>query len=859
MNSFSTFGGMLARGQTNVNSMTYINRYAQGITADFSGSSYIDLSNTYQYAVTSSGLNMTNGINGNTFARLKYNGAYLKTADFSSTGSFTIYLKHAARFNPLPPLNFQYPNVISLSQQVVYGGSSFTSNYYFYSLNPVASVIPYSITGCNPADLNGAALTGNFTTISQSTTYSVASGVVGKTITFNVSGGTAVSIYVPSSTYTVTYNFLSSTWGIKDSNGLDVSQPLDLSASNVYLFDQSDPSNAGTQGLLFSSSQTSYIIKTDATSVWSGIPGTPGAYTIITTTTRFSSAYIYPLTYCVSIQTNRYGNLVLAVSDSTVGQNGPFYTQQELSFGAGSFVTFIVSHQTMTGFTLVFGTTRDGTVSDETYVSRNGDKVVLSIPKTYTGPNLYFYTGSTTVKSYITPRITYKTKSPGIVGSGFLNGTDISNSNNTTSPQWVNVGIGMVGITPDGNRISFGLQNSPNTGYGVVYDYSFNAQTWNKTITNNTYTAGATLITNGALYQFHPYVENTAFQYSNYDYYLNSTGKICAVTGLGTSGTWNGSFMVYDYKDVSNAWYRRGGNFTGSSGSYMAHSFDADYSFNTLVVGTRNNGNFFRIYNYNSGTNAYTLVGSNISGTNNFGFSVRINDEGTKIMAVAPGYYTSIYSKSGSTWALDYSFNVLSSGIRTPGFDMSNNINHQFISKSLETYISLNALTKTLYIYTHNLSAKSITLRNTIPEYMLFTRAEISSKNDYWYTVSLSGNGNRIVIMAGWMGNGLSTDTGLTGKSRGVFFDYNKIANIWTKVGDVIDSSGNAYLTTGIARDNPYRSSWFGRTITMSYDGSTIVIGDAHLNNRSSNSLYGTGAYHIFNCHAQEQFPPYGI
>ena len=41
----------------------------------------------------------------------------------------------------------------------------------------------------------------------------------------------------------------------------------------------------------------------------------------------------------------------------------------------------------------------------------------------------------------------------------------------------------------------------------------------------------------------------------------------------------------------------------------------------------------------------------------------------------------------------------------------------------------------------------------------------------------------------------------------------------------------------------------------MSYDGSTIVIGDAHLNNRNSNSLYGTGAYHIFNCHAQEQFP----
>lgn len=45
MNSLSTFGGMLARYQINVNPITYINRSALGITADFSGSSYI--SNRY--------------------------------------------------------------------------------------------------------------------------------------------------------------------------------------------------------------------------------------------------------------------------------------------------------------------------------------------------------------------------------------------------------------------------------------------------------------------------------------------------------------------------------------------------------------------------------------------------------------------------------------------------------------------------------------------------------------------------------------------------------------------------------------------------------------------------------------------
>ena len=412
MNSFSTFGGMLARGQTNVNSMTYINRrYAQGITADFSGSSYIDLSNTYQYAVTSSGLNMTNGINGNTFARLKYNGAYLKTADFSSTGSFTIYLKHAARFNPLPPLNFQYPNVISLSKTVVNSGSSFTANYYFYSLNPVASVIPsipYSITGCNPADLNGAALTGNFTTISQSTTYSVASGVAGKTITFNVSGGTAVSIYVPSSTYTVTYNFLSSTWGIKDSNGLDVSQPLDLSASKIYAFDQSDPSNADTQGLLFSSSQTSYTPNLDTKTIVNGVPGTANAYTILLTSTTNISVYPYTNIYYVKVVSNARSQSVFSISTSL---NGTYYNQPNITFFAGYRYAFYVSDQSVSGYNLVFGNNEIANSSLYSVVGTPGQPgayVLLDLVQ-YTTYSSTTYSGSTTIQYFeqTRPRMGY--------------------------------------------------------------------------------------------------------------------------------------------------------------------------------------------------------------------------------------------------------------------------------------------------------------------------------------------------------------------------------------------------------------------------------------------------------------------
>jgi hypothetical protein len=352
---------------------------------------------------------MTNGINGNTFARLKYNGAYLKTDDFSSTGSFTIYLKHAARFNPLPPLNFQYPNVISLSQQVVYGGSSFTSNYYFYSLNPVASaIIPYSITGCNPADLNGAALTGNFTTISQSTTYSVASGVAGKTITFNVSGGTAVSIYVPSSAYTVTYNSLTSSWGIKDSNGLDLPQPLDLSASNVYLFDQSDPSNAGTQGLLFSSSQTSYTPNLDTKTIVNGVPGTPNAYTILLTTTTNISVYPYTNIYYVKVVSNARSQSVFSISTSL---NGTYYNQPNITFFAGYRYAFYVSDQSVSGYNLVFGNNEIANSSLYSVVGTPGQPgayILLDLVQ-YTTYSSTTYSGSTTIQYFeqTRPRMGY--------------------------------------------------------------------------------------------------------------------------------------------------------------------------------------------------------------------------------------------------------------------------------------------------------------------------------------------------------------------------------------------------------------------------------------------------------------------
>ena len=196
MNSFSTFDGMMfgKGGKTNANSFSYINGFAKSLTIDFSGSSVTDLSNASasSYAKTACGMNIDN--NNTTFARIKYGANYLNTSDFNTgSGSFTFHLKHAARYNTLPPFSFQYPNAIQLSKTTVSAGSSFTATF-FSSLNP-GTTVPYLITGCTSANLSNASLTGSFTSPYTVITYNFISSQT-STITFNISGGLSVDISV---------------------------------------------------------------------------------------------------------------------------------------------------------------------------------------------------------------------------------------------------------------------------------------------------------------------------------------------------------------------------------------------------------------------------------------------------------------------------------------------------------------------------------------------------------------------------------------------------------------------------------------------------------------------------------------
>ena len=190
MNCFSTFSGASMRATSNPNSLSTIIRSAKNITRDLSGLNIIDLSATSSYHISAAGLNTTN--TNTSQALLKFNNRALAVSDFSSTGSYTIVIKHAASQSSLPPFNFFYPNVVKLSSVYTAINQDFSAQFYS-SLSP-GTVVPYSITGIPSSSLNGAALSGTFTAPYRVIPYRVTTAPTAS-VFFNVSGGLSTAYY----------------------------------------------------------------------------------------------------------------------------------------------------------------------------------------------------------------------------------------------------------------------------------------------------------------------------------------------------------------------------------------------------------------------------------------------------------------------------------------------------------------------------------------------------------------------------------------------------------------------------------------------------------------------------------------
>ena len=653
---------------------------------------------------------------------------------------------------------------------------------------------------------------------------------------------------------------------LKNQANVIMTYPISLSEGSVYMFDQSDASNQGSQLLVFSSTQMSNTALVGVTTTASGTPGyDTNAYTVISTTTAVAAAYTYyTVIYFMSVVTNNVGNLVFAVS--TTGQSGQYRTQQDLSFGAGANVTFDVSHPSIANkYILRFGTTRNG-VANETIVTRTANKVTLFIPSAYTGTNIYYYSDLPIVSAYETPVITLRGND---MNGGFQEG--VSSGLSTPYPTnitFVNAGIGMTGISSDGKRVAYSMKNNLYT-LGVVYDCSIN-NTWVRTTKNSGSNSLYSLN-----YQFNTYLDSggltpDTITSTNYrgsstqagDFLLNDAGTICAMSGYHYDGSGKrGGLVVYDLSANDNTWRIRGNPLyhtsplnNATTNQWLARSYDTDYTFDTLVAGS-NLGNYVKIYTYNSVTRLYTLKQDIIysrASTDRFGFNVRMNKEGTKVIAVAnwnndqSAYYAKIYT-STDRWntvsSVDLSVNnIFGTPKCSKSFLYYQDTKTFFISKALDLYLSVDTNNNT-NVYALDSSSGIATLRNTIPNCNFFGSLETSqtANGGYSYVASLSGNGNRIVIIGGWIGLNIYTN-GFNTR----IYDYYPATNSWIQSGITFNSTTASLV--GMVPPSPGNNTWFGTSVNMSYDGCTIAIGDPH-----ANALV-TGANHIIKCVTPQTF-----
>lgn len=437
MNSFSNFGSMLGRGGQNVNSIGYINRSSKDIRIDFSGTEFIDLSFS-PYAVTSSGLNHI--INGNTtIARLKYNQNYLKSTDFTSS-SFTIYLKHAARYSTLPPFNLLYPSAATVSNAVVLSGSDFSVN--FYSLLDPGSEVRYAFSGCTTTELNGTSLTGTVTapygTVTK--TFTRANYAIFPTVVTSSSPTISCGAPLPVTTYAVTV----SGDGLFYINELR-SLPT-MTAGNVYLFDQSNSTNIGNT-LVFGTTldSTSYY----TTGVFTnGTTGFTGAYTLL----NYTSATLSILNY-YSRQTAGMGPPPQPNISYTFESDLNFNNRSFVNSGSSSTLcTFGINSSTAVAFSsnatntnrcLCFSSNTDGRsylVFDDlnspgiyTTVSLWINVVTLKSPNTGTGMRVWNITTTSSTNTFQSIRI-FNASS----GNGFKVQTVASNTTSNLSTATLN-------------------------------------------------------------------------------------------------------------------------------------------------------------------------------------------------------------------------------------------------------------------------------------------------------------------------------------------------------------------------------------------------------------------------------------
>ena len=185
--------------------------------------------------------------------------------------------------------------------------------------------------------------------------------------------------------------------------GLVEKAPISFSSGTTYLFDQSHFSNAGNTLVIGTNVDVSSSVIPEVNGLTiMGTPGQPGAYTQYNANRSDVVYFSYQnenmgeelLTYTVRVENHEVTDKPVFSIKAPTPVDASFIVQPNISFGAGDKYQFDIRDQTMTDFSLVFGTTVDniGTVN-ESFFSRYDGTIVLGVSPSYNNSNgrfLYF-------------------------------------------------------------------------------------------------------------------------------------------------------------------------------------------------------------------------------------------------------------------------------------------------------------------------------------------------------------------------------------------------------------------------------------------------------------------------------------
>ena len=258
----------------------------------------------------------------------------------------------------------------------------------------------------------------------------------------------------------------------------------------------------------------------------------------------------------------------------------------------------------------------------------------------------------------------------GLLGDGF-NLSDSSSYNFINHIQ-ANSGFGGIGwsddfepnftgqgvdISADGNIVVYGSKvydgdNGTDSGYAAVYQRS---------------TSGTSSWT--LMGEFFGTAANDWFGQT---VSINGPGTVIAVGSHRSEpngGSNRGAVYIYRYNPNSSMWIQDAVVTTTdtTNDEYFGHAVSLNHEGNRLAVGVPNNDDGgsnageVKVYQYNSGTSSWDLIGDVNGDSNNdyFGFAVKMNKAGDRFVASAPygdangsnSGEASVYQYNGSSWS----------------------------------------------------------------------------------------------------------------------------------------------------------------------------------------------------------------